>query len=298
MKKILQRILNDFSTHYKHQSNNQVLEQLGFPVKNSIPIYIRNSIRYLRDLHQIPNTKFILNVDNLQILIKELNFTVTTQEEIFILREIFVDGIYNFEFSQPCIVIDIGMNVGFSSLFFAKKNTVHKVFGYEPFKPTYLRALQNIQQNPEISQKIEAINLGISNQNETRTVNYCDSNKGSVTITDDKNFSQKIGSKITREKVSIIAADEVLLKISQEYCDKPIICKIDCEGSEYAIFKSLESFKREQLPDAFMVEWHYKGPQEIINFFSSKNYFINWFGNDKGIGMLYATKIQDFYNSH
>ena len=66
--------------------------------------------------------------------------------------------------AKNSIVIDIGMNVGIASLFFATLPHVEKVYAFEPFKAPYLRAMDNFKLNPALSAKIQAYNFGLSNK--------------------------------------------------------------------------------------------------------------------------------------
>src|SRR6185369_17215134 len=89
-----------------------------------IPDFLLSSKHYLRPLLSLPETKIHYSDRKITITIQEINYYPTTYEEIFILFEIFCNGIYNFIPPGPCIVLDIGMNVGFSSLFFASKDNI------------------------------------------------------------------------------------------------------------------------------------------------------------------------------
>src|SRR5579872_7482824 len=62
---------------------------------------------------------------------------VETTEELQILEEIFLDGIYNFELSGPLLIVDIGMNTGYTALYFAAVHPHAVVCAFEPFAPTF-----------------------------------------------------------------------------------------------------------------------------------------------------------------
>lgn len=277
----------------KKKTLENILDELGLPNIYPIPKFMLDSKSYLLKLKSLPSTLFQLNEENIIISIYGINYFISTREEVFILYEIFINGIYNFEFSDPCVVIDIGMNVGFASLFFASKENVEKVISYEPFQPTYKKALRNFQLNPNISKKITPINLGAGLKDEKRIVDYCEEWAGSATITDDLHFHPKAMAKITQEEISIVSANQLFHNISREFSGIKKIYKIDCEGSEYDIFSALASFQKDQLPEVFMVEWHYRGPEDIVKYLSSRGYLsFSLFPNSITIGMIYAFKTE------
>ncbi|MGA7410027.1 MAG: hypothetical protein WBW33_06040, partial [Bryobacteraceae bacterium] len=81
---------------------------------------------------------------------------VSSGEELFILREILCDGVYNFGTAMDNVVVwDIGMNAGFASLYFATRPYVRGVVAFEPFRPTFDAALRNFELNPELRSKIK-----------------------------------------------------------------------------------------------------------------------------------------------
>jgi FkbM family methyltransferase len=267
------------------------LHELGSPDIDALPDFFLKSKDHLRHLISLPGSS-IRSVDGKTIItLLGIDCYPTNKEEIFILHEIFWSGIYNFLSSRPCIIIDIGMNVGFSSLFFASKTSVAKVIGYEPFLPTYQRALENFQLNPTLYQKIVPVNLGIGTRDERKSFAYCEDRKGSVSITDDPHFRPREGMRVTQEEITIMAADKLFRKIRSDYSGLQIVCKMDCEGAEYDIFQGLSEFGGDQLPHAFMIEWHYKGNQTIVDFLTRRNYEVFSLTHDnQDLGMIYAVK--------
>ena len=68
--------------------------------------------------------------------------------------EILVDEVYSFDCTGDAIVIDIGMNRGIASLYFAAKDNILNVYAFEPFGPTRALAQRNLELNPELARKI------------------------------------------------------------------------------------------------------------------------------------------------
>src|SRR5690606_10345393 len=113
-----------------------------------------------------------------------LNLEVTIAEDVYILWEIYCNGSYNYQSSaaKPCVVIDIGMNVGFASLFYSLNKSVSKIYSFEPFLPTYKQALRNIERNKSLSGKIVTHQFGLGRNEENLVVNYAPHQRGRVGI--------------------------------------------------------------------------------------------------------------------
>ena len=72
------------------------------------------------------------------------------------------------------IVFDIGMNMAYTSLWFANFENCKHVYGFEIDLDTYNKALSNINLNPHLSNKISPYNFGLSNKNEEVDLYYVD----------------------------------------------------------------------------------------------------------------------------
>src|SRR5210317_1193049 len=73
----------------------------------------------LETLLGVPNSSlFVLN-NEIYYEIDPFKLLIKTPEDLFIINEIFIENCYNFHtIHKPITVIDIGMNVGFASLYF------------------------------------------------------------------------------------------------------------------------------------------------------------------------------------
>lgn len=157
-----------------------------------------------------------------------------TISDACIISEVFKKNIYGFiPNNKETIVVDIGMNIGAVPLYFAGNKNVKKIYGFEPFFETYNQALENIRLNDQyIRDKIKTFNVALSNCNEKRKISYNAEFSGGNTILwgNGKNITE----------IEVKKASEVIKPILDENKDKFIVFKIDCEGSEYDIFESLE----------------------------------------------------------
>jgi FkbM family methyltransferase len=183
--------------------------------------------------------------------IEDVSFNVSEIDDVRFINEIFYRNTYNVIPAKPVCVIDVGMNIGLVSLKLAKSSTVKEVHAFEPFPSTYERALGNIRLNSDIAHKIFTYNFGLAATDEELTVLVPDeSDSGMLSLR-----SAKAGSP---KQISVRNAASTLEPIirSAKRRKLDIIAKIDCEGSEFAIFEQLDAHRL--IPDiaAFMVEWH------------------------------------------
>lgn len=194
---------------------------------------------------------------------------------------------YNLNLQADSIVIDIGMNVGLATLFFANKGYVKKIYAFEPDKRVYEKAIYNIELNENIKDKIETYNVACASEDKTET--YLVDNRDSAGIFQMSNILN-CGS----EKIDVICVDaaKVLGKIiDQHYGNKKIVMKCDCEGAEYEIFYRLEETGYFNKIDAFVMEWHDNRKKEIAALFERNHYtYVITNEQRKIFGLCYAVK--------
>lgn len=220
-----------------------------------------------------------------------INMRIENEEDFQVLSEVHIFNEYNFETSERCCVIDIGMNVGFATLYFANMENVSHVHSFEPFGAPYRRAIDNIDINPNLAGKITAYNIGLAAKTETKSVSYdeaftistsTEGNGGSSTTTISlKNASAALADIIKSAKAEKLA----------------VVIKMDCEGSEFEIFDDLAA--SDLLSDVYvlMVEWHKwwsadKTDKDLIKHLLQRGFvaFNKSHLSNPHAGMIYASK--------
>jgi len=153
--------------------------------------------------------------------------------------EIFVGNAY--KELLPCegeIVIDVGANIGDSSIYFALNNA-DKVIALEPFPGTYNAALKNIKEN-SLGDRITLLNAGYGEDSEV----FLDGTELQDTLSLLKSSSK--GMKINTYSLETL--------LSTYNIDNAIL-KMDCEGCEYQILnESVQTLKRFK---KIQIEFHY-----------------------------------------
>jgi FkbM family methyltransferase len=219
---------------------------------------------------------------------------VETAEQLFLLHEIVAGGVYNvISGRQGSIVLDIGMNVGFASLYFAAQPWVEAVRSYEPVPETYARALRNFERNPALAAKITPQNFGLSDAAGKVTFDYCRQWAAAVGVGGlNAEFRARHGiaeSDISRVTVDMQDVCVAIQDVRAGYPRAQIIVKIDCEGAEYAIIAALHSAGLLRQVDAFLIEWHERGPRELEQALAGAGFLVlSLTPGATATGMLYA----------
>lgn len=264
----------------------RLLSVLGVDSLDSKFLYLKKSIIYLENLKNKKKVDFKIEGRDFVVGIDNLRFYVNTNEEVLILHEVFVDGIYNSIFPNEYAVIDIGMNVGMTSLFFANQSNCKAVFSYEPFDYTYNLGMKNMSLN-ECSEKIKIYKYGLGYPERNIKVEFSKEFKGSVGI---NGLAGYINQESDLNEVEISIKDVAdNLKTNFNEFEGDFLVKIDCEGAEYEIIERLADYDILHKAKVYIVEWHLKGPNLLKQIFIENEFNVISFNeNNEDIGMLYA----------
>ena len=255
------------------------LDQFGFSMHFLIEI-LSNPIFKVKET---TNTFFIVEVEGLE-------FKVASLSNMAVLYEIFIEKIYSIDTAhKDVVVIDIGMNVGVASLYFAIQPYVNKVYGYEPFPETFAEAELNVLANPKWASTLKLMNEGVSNVHESRAIPLFESGLLSASTIEQKNeYGKKIGQEIIVQLVSI---NEVFDKVLAENPNAKILLKLDCEGEEYAIFDMLKETTYLNHVAIAIIEWHEKGASDIEKVLMHHQFKLRQTHHvTENSGMIYAIK--------
>jgi FkbM family methyltransferase len=189
---------------------------------------------------------------------------VTTEEEISMLHEIFLDGCYDLRLSGHWNVLDIGANVGLAGLFFAAQPWVHQVIAFEPFAPTGDAHRDMLALNPGLAAKISLHRYGLGETTERLTVGFCRNLCGSMSIHGLGSWRGAATTPLERVDIEVRRASEVLDEFAPTLAGRRTLAKIDCEGSEYPILRDLERSGWLTRLDAIIMEWHGRQPDELV----------------------------------
>jgi FkbM family methyltransferase len=146
--------------------------------------------------------------------------------------------VYKVHCNSKSILIDIGFNIGATSLFFAQYENVEHIYAFEPFKETYKQALYNLELNKNFQNKITTYNYGLFDKAETKNILYSSKSTYSMSVLPE-NPQYGVSKKYMHYSPVILKpADKEISNIISKTKNK-IILKMDCEGCEYAIIDLL-----------------------------------------------------------
>ncbi|HMI18874.1 MAG TPA: FkbM family methyltransferase [Sphingomonas sp.] len=254
-----------------------------------VPFFVENRA-YFRSLYE-GGCLFRIEGDAVVLTIGEVSFFARNRDDLNFISELFFENVYNIQFDRPTCIIDIGMNIGLTSLQLSYKREVRQIHSFEPFQSTYERALDNVRINSPAAKKITTYNFGLSDKNwEGEIFASQTGDSGAMTTID-------VGEGIP---VHIVLRDagEVLAPIIAKSRARglDVIVKMDCEGSEYAIFECLKSWRLLEHITGFMVEWHAmfgeKSQADLIKPLRKAGFVIFDRSPPRGNGFFYAVNLR------
>ena len=218
--------------------------------KNNPDFFLKHYKRFFKGFSETGLVTIIPESDAVCIgFNRAQKFILKTETDLRVFEEIYLGNAYNITIPGPVEVIDIGMNIGLASLYFAAQPNVKKVYAFEPFKDTYDQAELNFEHNPEIASKIQPFHFGLGSSNRLEEFFYNPLEKGYMGMINNSKSDQVVS-------VSIKNVTEVLKPILEAAEQVKYFAKIDCEGAEYEIIDSLYNSGLLQKMDAVIIEWH------------------------------------------
>lgn len=293
MKKIAYLLINKLGYRIEKKINDKRKIAPYLDKYNIVENYnlLFNSKEYVLNLNKkFENLAIENHKDGFLVSFLDLKIYVESNEEFHVLNEIFVRNDYDFISGSKAVVIDIGANIGITSLFFSRFDYVDKIYAFEPVKDTFEHAQYNLRLNDEIH-KIEWIkNIGLGKNSRKEIFLFDKHFKGNTGVRGVSSPSYTNNDNAKEREVQIEDATLEIGKIVKDAKDRKIIVKMDCEGGEYEILENLYKSGMINQIDVLVLEWHDKGSQIIeemlIN--SGFNFFSRSF--DSITGMIYAFK--------
>ena len=210
------------------------------------------------------------------------------------IAEIFLAGCYDLRLPGDWHVVDIGANVGMAALFFANQPWVQRVISFEPFAPTADAFEGNVRQNPSLAPKITLVRKGLDESAKTLTVDYHSELRGSMSLTGIGAWRGNLTASAQKVTIDVGKASAELAPIFAARGACRLLGKVDCEGSEYGIFRDLEVSGALREFSAFVIEWHGSGPDEIVTLLQRRNFAVHVMPispDQHTLGLIYATRL-------
>lgn len=295
MKKITYLLINKLGYRIEKKITNrrQIAPYLNkFNISENYDLLFHSKYYILNLNKKFEDLTIINHKEGFLVGLLDLSIYVESIEEFHILNEVFVSNDYDFTSSSKAVVIDIGANIGITSLFFSRFGYVDKIYAFEPVKDTFEQAQYNLSLNDKIHKVewIKNIGLGKNSRKEVFLFDkYC---KGNTGFRGMSSPSYSNNDKAKEREVQIEDATLEIGKIVKEVKDRKVIVKMDCEGGEYEILENLYASGMINEIDVLLLEWHDKGSQIIEEMLINSGF--DFFSRSLGsiTGMIYAYKKQ------
>jgi len=157
--------------------------------------------------------------------------------------EILDDHLYDIKFkTKNPIILDIGANQGFFSLWIKYNNPSALIHAFEPVKKSFEILKKNINDNKYYG--INTYNIGVLDKTKTLTIRNI---KGGAGLGDSICIDNNL-DKYDKEEIKVMNIDSLF-----KYTPKFDLVKIDIEGSEYPVIKNCNFWKKS---DMLIIEFH------------------------------------------
>lgn len=274
--------------------------------KSCLPFNIYKSVRY-----SVIYACYFKNVSNKGFVIKKqkdgicvsgngINIFGLNVNIIMHVNNIMIDDCYHFDnlHNEKWSVLDIGMNMGVASLYFAQNPNIATIYSYEPFVPTYNLGMQNLKSNPELARKIIPHNYGLSDKYAVLELPYDIEISGCCSSIPEKQNKFIGKNKSTMERIYTFSAADELKRILNT--DKNnIMLKIDCEGAEREIISDLYKNKLLSSVQAISMEYHDKIYKPLIEMIKESGFSVSYKASkiNNSTGMIYAYNLKQYIRS-
>ncbi len=216
---------------------------------------------------------------------KESGFDNTATDEI-VIAEIFDENVYETDFDDldGRVVLDIGANIGAYSIFCALGGAT--VYAFEPDNENYKMLERNIKLNG-LEDNIILHKLAITDD-ENKHILY--SGQGGSFIKDNRRLAPEAQEKLDSGSIENYNVESTTLDIVIKQIGRKIdICKVDIEGSEYAMFKKAGRSTMNSLK-LITMEFHSTDEKTYGAFIAKlqRSHNIHAFGKPNGGGQVIA----------
>lgn len=181
--------------------------------------------------------------------------------------------------------VDIGANIGYISMYHAKKYNKIKFYAFEPVKATFDILSKNVSANA--MDNIFLYNIGISNEKKEAELYYYPEGSGNTSL---KNLSGR--EDVVPVPAMLDTLDNVLGNIAER--EKVDFIKCDVEGAEYFALSGAENILKTETPVVFVEllrKWSARFgyiPNDVIKYMCSFGYscFVIHNGKLKEISLI------------
>jgi FkbM family methyltransferase len=213
-------------------------------------------VSWLADTGYSPSYGWYLRRFPLRIPLENIDDFLTTYD-------VYANGHYDrlyAEAGEGSVLLDIGANLGVTSLMFAQNPRVQRIYAFEPLPHTFACAERSLRANPEFGQRVELENSGVGGEDGAVEVRYTKKAKAAIGVSEIPQRLQKLYRIKPEDMESVVMrvvdAAKVVDRIREQHPGAPILLKLDAEGAEYGIVERLVASGRIAEIEAAAIEWH------------------------------------------
>lgn len=293
MKKLLFSLVNKLGYRIVNKNSERELLALSlqkYKISNNFETLFQSKY-YIQNLEKkFKNVTIINHKEGFLVGFHGYSIYIESNEEFYILNEIFIRNDYDFTTASKAVVIDIGANIGITSLFFSQFDFVEKIYAFEPVRDTFEQAEFNFSLNKKMHKVASIKNIGLGKSSRKEVFLFDKLWKGNAGFRGLESPSYSQNTTATEREVQIEDASLEFQAIVAANPGRKVVVKMDCEGGEYEIIEGLYSSGMIQCIDVLLLEWHDQGSHKLekILLDSGFNFFSKNF--DELTGMIYAYK--------
>lgn len=294
MKKVIKSLFQKLNLKYENpesliQARNKWAQKNFNPKSELARTILADSHLILKEIASYGiSFKLIEEIDDVLLVeFNNLKFYIESSEDIFILKEVFIDQDYNFIGEVPTVVLDIGLNIGVSSVFFSQKENITKIYSFEPITHTFELAVKNLNINK--CNKVTPHNYGLGGHTREEVFYFNKKYKGNSGVRGELSYAIRNSEEQDKTKVKVLikGISDVISNLNIDN-EMRTLAKIDCEGAEYEIIEELNKSGNLKRIDAFIIEWHDKGAKEIEDILKNNGYSMFSRRLETNSGLIYA----------
>ncbi len=198
----------------------------------------------------------------------------------------FVEGEYAMLRPRGRAVLDIGANIGDSAIWFALAGA-SVVHAYEPFVATADLARTNVSLN-RLTSTVQMMQQAVGGEAATVVARYSPSVSSELSTTTPP-ASAAHGEVGDLEQVEVVPFRDAVEQCAAEGANG-LSCKIDCEGSEFEIFRSGGLSEALARIDEVLVEFHRPEYHLITETLADAGFQVRIRRDEAALGLIYATR--------
>lgn len=211
------------------------------------------------------------------------------RDDLQVIHEVFFRRLYDGFPPHSPFVLDVGMNIGAAALFFAGIKG-WDVIGYEPF-PETLSAAENAIARSGLGERIEPRAAALAGKSGTLRVPFHAASRSTNSLYGNLDAA-RTGEDI-EIPISLLDAREAFGDALERAGDRPLLAKVDCEGSEYEILARLAEAGLLTKTATYIVEYHavpgtedgpLVGRERLVKLFRTNGFAVQqvWSGIEAG----------------